>query len=1477
MCLLFILANRSSSAQLVINEFLASNTGITIDPDYNESSDWIELFNAGDTDIDLTGYFLTDNLKQKDKWTFPFQTLVPAKSYLIVWTDGFDAGLHCNFKLSADGEEIGLYDPDTVLIDTLSYRLQGRNISMGRSDDAATTWHFFTTPTPGSTNNTTAFEGLVKNKPVFEPLGGFFTGTVHLSLKNTFGGDIRYTTDGSEPDSNSTLYTSPIDINETSIIRARIYKQDMIPGDVITHSYFIDNAIGDLPVVSIATDPDNFWDPVNGIYVQDFKPDWEVPVNVELFENDGSDRAAFNERAGTKVNGLYSWRLPQKMLGIYFRKAYGEGKLEYTLFTDRPRNQFDSFALRASGSDWSYTLFRDAMMQELTSLNTDLDRQGYKPCAVYVNGEYMGIHNIRSKTDEEIITNNYDLPSGSIDMIENEEYAEAGSLDLYEDFMSLYNQNLYNNANYDAVKEVMDLENFTDFIITEIFVRNSSLDHNVMAWKPKEGGKWRWILMDLDRGFFNPTSSMIGYFMDEGTTPFRDLMDNDAYRRYFGLRLADQFFTSFNAGRVNRIIDEFKWRLENEIPKHIDRWQGTTSNYGDAMPSVEYWENEIDDLKSFTGLRVSAILGDLVNYGFNPSAPLSVITEPANGGTVTFNGLIIDHSPNNGYYPLNETFILQAQAKSAYKFLGWKKPELVTVFSLDEVWKYKDTGVDLGSDWKESDYDDAAWASGEAELGYGDGDETTVVNYTGGSNNKNITTYFRRTFALSNKDQIESLRLNLKCDDGAVLYLNGQEIYRENLPSGNIDSNTRALISIGGASEDEYTTYYFSTDALVSGSNVMAVEIHQNSPSSSDISFNMSLEAFKNLDSNYYSTDNEIVVTQDGYVNIKAIFEPNGQCMLPAEISEDLLLSKSCSPYLVPEHVTIHKGAVLSIEPGVELWIDDSICITINGAIKADGTKDEPILFTSHPESGKHKWGILNFIDADSSSLSHVTIEHASRGDYALKNSAAISAFNSVLSLDHITLENNHANPITARYSDIRLTNSMLHSDITGDLINVKYGKGYINNCTFKGNDQPDTDAIDYDDVSDGVIQNCVIHGFLGFNSDAIDIGEQCQNVHIDSVFVYNITDKGVSVGQQSSVTISQSVFANCNLGAGLKDSSHVSIDHCTYYGVGTAIACYEKNPGDAGGNAIVTSTILSNTYDQTILVDHYSTLDISYSQSDNDTLPDNANNYFMDPILNDPNTFNLALSHYSPCFNKGLSGDIGANTFFSPVEGQPYISRVMYNSDASAEEVEYLVIRNSGSHTIDLSGYKISKGVSFTFPKNTTLGSYEALIITNNTNLDFWSGNSKPLLQWESGRLANEGETIRLESPNGIISDQVKYANTYPWPIITSSEGIMLASDNLDNHFGKNWVSYSNKTWVGLDSKRNMSIHEVYPNPTTGLITITGIATSQLVEIYSITGKLLQSVQSSATKTQLDLSDLPQGVYLIKAGRFQQKIVLVK
>ncbi len=157
------------------------------------------------------------------------------------------------------------------------------------------------------------------------------------------------------------------------------------------------------------------------------------------------------------------------------------------------------------------------------------------------------------------------------------------------------------------------------------------------------------------------------------------------------------------------------------------------------------------------------------------------------------------------------------------------------------TWKYLDDGSNQGTAWRESGFDDASWASGPAELGYGDGDEATVVSYGPIMNDKYRTTYFRHTFNVSKTSQ--SITLKAKWDDGIVVYLNGDKIFQDNMPDGTITYTTRALIAINDNSFPNIEPIPVDASKLVSGENVLAVEIHQVTSSSNDISFDLSLTA----------------------------------------------------------------------------------------------------------------------------------------------------------------------------------------------------------------------------------------------------------------------------------------------------------------------------------------------------------------------------------------------------------------------------------------------------------------------------------------------------------------------------------------------------------------------------------------------------------------------------------------------------------
>jgi len=163
------------------------------------------------------------------------------------------------------------------------------------------------------------------------------------------------------------------------------------------------------------------------------------------------------------------------------------------------------------------------------------------------------------------------------------------------------------------------------------------------------------------------------------------------------------------------------------------------------------------------------------------------------------------------------------------------------------VWKYLDDGSNQGTLWRGTGFDDSAWSGGPAQLGYGDGDEATVVSYGPDPNNRYVTTYFRHSFDVADPSQFNFLQLRLLRDDGAVLYLNGTEIQRSNMPAGTISYVTLASSTVSGAAEDAFNEYYVDSSDLVSGINVIAVEVNQRRVTSSDISFDLEVFGLEEL------------------------------------------------------------------------------------------------------------------------------------------------------------------------------------------------------------------------------------------------------------------------------------------------------------------------------------------------------------------------------------------------------------------------------------------------------------------------------------------------------------------------------------------------------------------------------------------------------------------------------------------------------
>ncbi len=347
-----------------------------------------------------------------------------------------------------------------------------------------------------------------------------------------------------------------------------------------------------------------------------------------------------------------------------------------------------------------------------------------------------------------------------------------------------------------------------------------------------------------------------------------------------------------------------------------------------------------------------------------------------------------------------------------------------------------------------------------------------------------------------------------------------------------------------------------------------------------------------------------------------------------------------------------------------------------------------------------------------------------------------------------------------------------------------------------------------------------------------------------------------------------------------MKDSSSVKIDHCNYYGNDYAIANYQKHPGDAGANAVVTNSVLSNSYESGYLNDEYSAISISNSLDDTEKLPEGKNNLHANPLFTNPTFYDFTLMTGSPLKGAGTEGTtIGTLLELPELTPSLMITDIAYYTLQGTDDLEFVGLYNPGNSRIYLDSCAFNKGITFQFPSWASIGPKEKIYITSNESLSFWNDRGTILYQWTSGRLADEGETIQLVNKYGKVIDQVKYNNKTPWPLPTTSlQGISLKGYNVDNHFGENWQLLTTNEIV---STKNLIKNEglrVYPIPTKGLITLesNGLSTST-IEVYNLNGMKVHEDKVTDIQQTLNLSNLQQGMYIVKVGVNTQKVIIMR
>lgn len=694
----FVLPLHTTQAQstngLYINEFLASNRSALADPDFGDYGDWLELYNGRTEPVDLSGYYLTDDLTNPGKWRVPDGTTIAPSGFLLFWADDKDEGLHTNFRLSASGETIGLFTPLGQPVDTLTFGPQTTDISQGRSPDGASLWRFFDTPTPEAANPTSPFESIAP-PPEVSLAGGFYDQAQNVVLRTSLpNGTIHYTLDGSPPTPASPVYSAPLLFDTTGVLRAAVFRVGTVPSAVITHTYFIGET-SHLPIISLVTDPDHFFSDETGIYVEgtngipgrcrrdpvNWNQDWERPVHVTLFEPDGA--VGFAIDAGVKMFGGCGRIYPQKSLALFARRIYGSANIEYRVFPDQPIDRYNNLVLRSSGQDWWRTMFRDGMIQTVARQGLDLDGQAYRPAVVYLNGAYWGIHNIREKLNAHYVESHYGVDDDDVELLDVDKTPPKGRSTHY-DALTTYigTHDMTLPESYAHVQQQIDVDAYLDYLIGEIYSANADWPgNNLKLWRPMTpDGRWRWMFFDLDFGFGgNAEGQFDSNTLALATAPngpdwpnppwstylFRKLLEHDTFRHTFIQRLAAHINTTFAPQRVIHVIDSLQAHIAPEIPRHKERWPRSIS-FGDT------WDELVEIMRVFARNRPAEMRTQVHReLGVPGSALLNLDTNEAVGGQIYVYGVPIPRGFFSGTFFREIPLQLVAVPDEGYRFAGW--------------------------------------------------------------------------------------------------------------------------------------------------------------------------------------------------------------------------------------------------------------------------------------------------------------------------------------------------------------------------------------------------------------------------------------------------------------------------------------------------------------------------------------------------------------------------------------------------------------------------------------------------------------------------------------------------------------------------------------------------------------------------------------------------------------------------------------
>lgn len=694
-CFLFlILLSSTANSQVVINEYSCSNISGPLDA-FGENEDWVELYNAGAAAVDLTGYYLSDDDGNPQKWQIPSGSIA-AGGYKMVYCSGRNlvsgTQYHPSFNLAQTKNEwFILTSPANVTVDFVEItQMTKQNHSIGRQTNGAATWRLFLTPTPGAAN--AGGVNFYTPTPVFSVAPGFYAAAQNVTITcSDVTATIRYTTDGSVPTAASTLYSGPVAITATTVLRAKAFSANESSFNM-SGTYFI-NVNHTVPVVSVAGAGGNsvatLLNGNGGITPQGFFEIWEAD---ESFVDKGEGE--FNK------HGNDSWAYDQRGFDFIMKDQFGyDHEIDHQIFPNKTRDNFQRLILKPGASD-NYPFenggahIRDAFVHTLSQrAGLKLDERTWRPCVVYVNGQYWGVYELREKADDHDFTKYYyDQDKYNLQYLKTwgGTWEEYGAPNAQPDWDALRNYVNTNNmsvaANFNYVDSLLNWESLVDyFVINSYIVNQDWLNWNTAWWRGMDPNgdkkKWRYTLWDMDAcfghyinytGIPDPSANAdpcnAENLPNPGGQGHTDILEklideNPLVEQYYITRYIDLVNTHFSCPYMNNLLDSMINQISPEMAQHCAKWGGSFAG----------WQANVQAMRDFMNLRCTALNQGMIDcYQVTGPNAIVVTVSPALSGEVKVNSIWAPTYPWSANYFGGIQTNLIARPLTGFVFSHWE-------------------------------------------------------------------------------------------------------------------------------------------------------------------------------------------------------------------------------------------------------------------------------------------------------------------------------------------------------------------------------------------------------------------------------------------------------------------------------------------------------------------------------------------------------------------------------------------------------------------------------------------------------------------------------------------------------------------------------------------------------------------------------------------------------------------------------------